>query len=171
MNFKSILMGIVLAFGSTSVSANVIVTNQMLLNNSVLSAVHSAVSSIDAEESAADNAQEPADDTEPFTIATLDSFLQNKSNVPFKYGEMNPEVMKGISYCYGAVDAMYEQYPLETYTSLSNAVKKLGNHTGTIKNIVQSGHDDVVEMNSGYYSDMVFSKCKDLVDRVEIANE
>lgn len=170
MKFKSFLMGIVLAFGSTSVSANVLVTNN-LINNTVLSAVHSAVSSIDAEESAADNVQEPVDDTEPFTLATMDSFLQNKSNEPFKYGDMNLEVMKGISYCYGAVDAMYEQKPLDIYTSFSKAVKKVGNRAGTIKNVVQSGHDDVMEMNSDYYSDMVFSKCNGLVNRVEIANE
>lgn len=160
MYMKSIITGIVLAMSSTTVQA-------FDVNNAVLSAVQQAAQSVNSE--AEQSVNEEHDNQ--FVIADLDTMLQNQSNEPFKYDTANPVVMDGISYCYGAVDALYEQSPIEGYASLGQAVKNIGNHVGTIKHMVLLGHDDVIEMNSDYYSDMVFNKCKGLVHRVEVANE
>lgn len=190
MSIKSIVAGIVLVIGSTTPalagvtsSVNMLPVHIMLNNvtqqaakqvaetQSTLDAVHEAVKSIDEEEQAGEPEQVNEETGTQFVLADVDAFLQNKSNEPFKYDSINPVVISGISYCYGAVDAMYEQVPLEIYTSLSTATKKIGKHAGTIKSLVLAGHDDIIEMNSDYYSDMVFSKCNGIVHRVEVANE
>lgn len=170
MSMKSIIAGIVLALSSTTASA--------FDMSQVVDAVHQVAGQVNAE--AEQNIQaepqpEPQDVNQEhdkqFVLADLDTMLQNRSSEPFKYDSINPVVMDGISYCYGAVDAMYEQSPLEVYASLAQAVKTVGNNTGTIKSLVLAGHDDIIEMDSGYYTDMVYSKCNGLVNRVEVANE
>lgn len=166
MSMKSIIAGIVLALSSTSAFA--------FDMSKVVDAVHQVAGQVNAE--AEQNIQsEPTEVNQEhdkqFVLADLDTMLQNRSSEPFKYDSINPVVMDGISYCYGAVDAMYEQSPLEVYASLAQAVKTVGNNTGTIKSLVLAGHDDIIEMDSGYYTDMVYSKCNGLVHRVEVANE